>query len=172
METRNHNRSAEHKVKSERAPGLHNPQGVGLDVDDFPSLPTIDKCLRDIAAFLPTGERDALTAICCTSICRAEYRRAIVAVTERIARMPRTYETDGQGLDAIAHLHYSCYIGDREWHWYITEKDRTGLGTQQAFGLAVGYERELGYISIAEIVSTAGAELDVLWTPKPLREIE
>ena len=27
METRNHNRSAEHKVKSERAPGLRNPQG-------------------------------------------------------------------------------------------------------------------------------------------------
>ena len=27
METRNHNRSAEHKVKSERAPGLNNPQG-------------------------------------------------------------------------------------------------------------------------------------------------
>ena len=170
METRNHNRSAEHgpcgpqcKVKSERAPGLHNPQGV----DDFPSLPAIDKCLRAIAAFLPTGELDALTAICCTSICRAEYRRAIVAMAERIANMPQTYDTDGQGLDAIAHLHYVC--GD--WHWYITEKDRTGLGTQQAFGLVVGHERELGYISIAEIVITAGADLDLFWTPKPLCEI-
>ena len=27
MKTRNHNRSAEHKVKTERAQGLHNPQG-------------------------------------------------------------------------------------------------------------------------------------------------
>ncbi|UEO00479.1 ssDNA-binding domain-containing protein [Acidiferrobacter thiooxydans] len=27
MKTRNHNRSAEHKVKTERAPGLNNPQG-------------------------------------------------------------------------------------------------------------------------------------------------
>ena len=135
--------------------------------DDLPSLPEVDKCLRDIAAFLPTGELDALTAICCTSIRRSEYRRAVLDMAERIAHMPRTYETDSQGLDAVAHLHYVC--GD--WHWYITEKDRAGLGTQQAFGLAVGHERELGYISIAEIVSTAGAELDMLWTPRPLREI-
>ncbi len=147
------------------AQDLNNPQ-VGRD--DFPSLPEVDRCLRKIAPYLPRGAADDITAICCTSICRAEYRRAVLDMAARIAGMPKTYDTDGQGLEAIAHLHYTC--GD--WHWYITERDREGWGGEQAFGLTVGHERELGYISIAEITATAGVDLDLFWTPKPLREIQ
>lgn len=166
MKARDHNFSTRTTGQATEAgaQSLNNPQGV----DDFPTLPATDKCLRAIARFLPQGEADDITAIYCMSIRRAEYRRAVIAMAERIAGMPRTYDTDGQGLDAIAHLHYVC----GGWHWYITERDRAGWGGEQAFGLTVGHERELGYISIAEITVTAGAELDLLWTPKPLREIQ
>ena len=167
MKARDHNFSTRTTGQAAEAgaQGLNNPQAGR---DDFPSLPEVDRCLRKIAPFLPQDEADDITAICCTSICRAEYRRAVLAMAERIADMPKTYDTDGQGQDAIAHLHYTC--GD--WHWYITERDREGWGGEQAFGLTVGHERELGYISIAEIAATAGAELDLFWTPKPLREIQ
>jgi hypothetical protein len=41
----------------------------------------------------------------------------------------------------------------------------------QAFGLvSLGYEPELGYISLPEILK-AGAELDLHWTPTTVGEI-
>ncbi len=161
MKTRDHKQAADHKTEGS---GFNNPQ---VRENAFPTLPEVDRCLRKIAHFLPHGEADDVMAICCTSIRRAEYRRAVIAMAERIAGMPKTYDTDGQGLEAVAHLHYTC----GGWHWYITERDREGWGGEQAFGLTVGHERELGYISIAEITAAAGAELDLFWTPKPLHEI-
>lgn len=86
---------------------------------------------------------------------------------ETIETMPETYQTDGQGDEAIASLHY--FIGGMDW--YIIEKDM--LPQQlQAFGLAnLGYGGELGYINIEEIVKH-GAELDLYWTPKTIKEIK
>jgi len=89
--------------------------------------------------------------------------------------IPQTGETDGQGDDAIAWLHY--FAGGQA-SWYITEKDRGAADDSseqfqsQAFGLAdlFGDGGELGYISIPEILA-AGGELDLHWQPKPLREI-
>ena len=67
-----------------------------------------------------------------------------------INTMPKTYEQDGLGDEAIVHLHY--FRGNQDW--YITEKDKGDPdepGQQQAFGLAdLGYGGELGYISIVE----------------------
>lgn len=77
-----------------------------------------------------------------------------------IETMPVTYEQDGKGDAAIAYLHYFKGAGD----WYITEKDMSGIGTRQAFGLAKIQEAELGYISIADLVS-AGVELDLHFEP-------
>jgi hypothetical protein len=86
-------------------------------------------------------------------------------VNETIPSVPRTYETDGQGDAAIARLHY--FIGSCDW--YITELD-CEQEQHQAFGAAnLGYGTELGYISLPEILN-AGAELDLHWTAKPLRE--
>lgn len=79
--------------------------------------------------------------------------------------MPRTYETDGQGMEAIAHLHY--FLGGCDW--YITEMD-IEAEPEQCFGLADMGCPELGYISIPELLS-AGAELDLYWKAKPLSEI-
>lgn len=81
--------------------------------------------------------------------------------------MPTTYETDGQGGDAIVWLHYFTPSGD----WYITERDmeREQL---QAFGKAdlFGDGGEIGYINLVELLE-CGAELDLHWSPEALKDI-
>src|SRR5687767_2520262 len=67
-----------------------------------------------------------------------------------VETMPKTYEQDGKGDQAIACLHY--FTGGCDW--WITEKDCEDGPQHQAFGLAdIGYGGELGYISIAEITA-------------------
>jgi hypothetical protein len=98
-----------------------------------------------------------------------DYFKSIVdEVTETVATMPKTYETDGQGQEAIVYLHYFLNGCD----WFITEKDMEAE-QMQAFGYAdLGQGGgELGYICIAEIVNNQiQAELDLHWTPKPLKD--
>jgi hypothetical protein len=88
-----------------------------------------------------------------------------------IRDMPATYSTDGQGDDALVHLHY--FTGSA--NWYITEKDAGTAdqrGQHQAFGMAdLGYGGELGYISIAELIAN-GAELDLYWRAVPLLTVK
>lgn len=100
----------------------------------------------------------------------------MVELARRVEAMPKTYETEGQGKDAIVYLHY--FAGGQA-NWYITEKDKGGPDDgpdgnhqQQATGQAdlFGDGGEFGYISIEEILS-CGGELDFHWTPKPLKEI-
>ena len=83
-----------------------------------------------------------------------------------IEEMPKPYETDGQGDDAIVYLHYFSAGGD----WYITERD-IGDEQIQAFGLAKMQFTELGYINIDELLKL-NIELDFYWTPKTLGEIK
>lgn len=97
---------------------------------------------------------------------RSFFNAKIVELAEMIAGMPKTYEQDGKGDEAVAYLHY--FLGS--WDWYVTEKDMDGDGTEQAFGLVFGFETELGYIAIEEITQ-AGAELDLHWTPRPLASV-
>ena len=97
------------------------------------------------------------------------FKSLFVKTAQTIQNMPKTGETDGQGDDAVVYLHY--FMGNMDW--FITEKDMIEDEQYQAFGLAdlgMGYP-ELGYISIEEITS-AGAELDLYWTPKTLREVK
>jgi hypothetical protein len=96
------------------------------------------------------------------------FKTLFVKLAERINTMPKTYEQDGKGDDAIVYLHY--FRGNMDW--YITEKDM-GDEQIQAFGLAdlgMGFP-ELGYISIQELVDN-GIELDLYWTPKTLAEVK
>ncbi len=83
-----------------------------------------------------------------------------------------SFDTDGQGDQAIAHLHYFSGGGD----WYITEKDREGE-VEQAFGYAILHgdliNAEYGYIPITELVDTGvGAELDFHFKPTPMAQIK
>ncbi len=85
-----------------------------------------------------------------------------------VDNMHKSYEQDGKGKDAIVHLHYFRNNMD----WFITEKD---METEQlqAYGYAdLGMGGgELGYISIVELTSiNVYAELDLFWTPKPLKD--
>jgi len=95
------------------------------------------------------------------------FRDKMVELADRIANMPKTYEQDGKGDDAIVSLHYFTSGGD----WYITEKDMEAE-QHQAFGLADPFQDggELGYISIIELAEN-GAELDFYFTPKTLGEV-
>ncbi len=90
-------------------------------------------------------------------------------LTKLVRTMPKTYEQDGKGDDAVVVLHY--FTGGMDW--YITEKDMIDDDAQhQAFGLAdLGYGGELGYISIQELIDN-GVELDLYWEPKTLREVK
>ena len=84
-----------------------------------------------------------------------------------IKTMPKTYEQDGLGDKAVAHLHYFKGSGD----WYITEKDCEGV-QHQAFGSAnLGYGAELGYISIVELIRN-NVEIDLHFKPTTLAELK
>jgi hypothetical protein len=88
-----------------------------------------------------------------------------------IEAMPKTYDTDGQGDEAIVHLHY--YHG-ADSDWFITEKDvEDGVSQATSFGILNGdlQNAELGYVCITELVD-AHVELDLRWEPKTLREIK
>lgn len=97
----------------------------------------------------------------------------LASLAAAVRSMPKSYETDGQGDNAVAHLHYFLNGSD----WYITEKDMDddGEGQVQAYGFVVLNDdvemAEKGYVSIKEITGL-GAELDLHWTPKPLARVK
>lgn len=100
---------------------------------------------------------------------RDYFKGKIESLYNTILTMPKSYEQDGKGDEAIAYLHY--FTGGCGWH--ITEKDMEGLGTLQAFGLAdIGYGGELGYISIQELSGIAQIELDLHFKPTKLLDIK
>lgn len=98
----------------------------------------------------------------------------VLRVCNVINTMPETYETDGEGEEAWAHLHY--FLGGIDA--WVTEKDK-GNGSddqrqEQAFGKVCltgnKEDADLGYISIAELIEN-GVELDLYWNSKKLKEI-
>jgi len=97
------------------------------------------------------------------------FARTFVELARQLTDMPKVYEQDGKGDDAIVYLHY--FRGNMDW--YITERDFELDEQIQAFGLAdLGMgSPELGYISIEELTD-AGVELDLHWTPKTLAEVK
>lgn len=128
----------------------------------------IQQAINTLAPFIGTAQTWALV-----NGCKGEekefFKGKILEMAEAIATMPKSYETDGQGKEAVAHLHY--FAGS--WDWYITEKDvdSDGQGQIQAFGMVDGFECEMGYINIKE-ATRAGAELDLHWAPCTLRQIK
>ena len=94
----------------------------------------------------------------------------IVAVGAMIAAMPVSYQQEALGAEAIVSLHYFKGSAD----FWITERDSDpdGEGQMQAFGFSDLYGDcgELGYISIAELIS-CGVELDLHFKPRTMREV-
>jgi hypothetical protein len=92
---------------------------------------------------------------------------------ERLARIPRLYETESIPLkDKIIHLHF--FIGGCDW--YIAEYD----GVDLFFGYAIlndAQNAEWGYIRFSELkaININGIEIDCeleeYWSPKPVSQI-
>jgi len=94
------------------------------------------------------------------------FAEKVQQLEHKINTMPQTYETDGQGDEAVAYLHY--FIGGCDW--YITEKDMEDEQLQ-AFGLASIQEVELGYISIEELKAN-NVEIDLHFEPTTIGELK
>jgi hypothetical protein len=82
--------------------------------------------------------------------------------------IPRLYEQDGLGEDAIVHVKY--FTPDGDWTWFGTEYDPD---TRTFFGLVDGVEKEYGYFSLDELESGRGSlglpiERDMWFTPTKL----
>lgn len=130
--------------------------------------------------WMPYAQRVVLT-----QSLRGEEKSSFVTIlTElkaRIESMPKSYETDGQGDEAVVYLHYFRGSVDA----WVIEKDKGEepdngepvplpcecYEQYQAFGkVDLGYGAELGYISISDLINN-GVELDLYFDPKPLSEI-
>ena len=86
------------------------------------------------------------------------------------AALPPLYANEEAGTEALAVVKFFQPWGS--WTWYASEFD----GTDTFFGLVDGFEKELGYFSLAELSALRGPfglriERDLHWTPKPLREL-
>lgn len=91
-------------------------------------------------------------------------REKLRELAAMIRAMPKTYEQDGKGREAIVYLHYFGGPAD----FYITEKDKLFV-QHQAYGAASsdGLDLEMGYISLVEICQSC-LELDLHFTPQTL----
>lgn len=128
--------------------------------------PAVTEAMKYLKDFMPTSQRRIFQQ-CFSGEEKQFFFDKAIEMAERIKTMPKTYEQDGLGKNAVAHLHY--FRGGCDW--YITEKDMEAEQLQ-AFGSAnLGYGAELGYISIVELVES-NVELDLHFTPKPLSEIK
>lgn len=133
-----------------------------------PSAAQAAAALAALAPFIGRNQRRTLAQLASHSEERDWFRKKIVSLAQAVATMPKTYETDGQGMRAVAHLRYfaggsaACHITERDI-------DHDGEGQVQAFGHAdlFGDGGELGYISIAEWLEN-GAEIDLYFNPCPL----
>lgn len=130
---------------------------------------------NELIQFVPRAQRLTLKSFLLGEE-GAHFAEVVLALRDRIADMPQTYDTDGQGNDAVVYLHY---FGGPIDAW-VTEKDMgdaaTGDNRQvQAFGkMTLTGDREdaeWGYISIEDLMAIRGVEIDLYWTPKPMKEV-
>ena len=129
--------------------------------------PTTVQAWETCMGFIPYPQFKTMT-----QLCRGEegdfFRAKFAEYANRFNTMPKTYEQDGLGDEAVVHLHYFSGSAD----WYITERDMEAE-QQQAFGWAdLGYGGELGYISLIELCQSPRVEIDLHWTPKTLAAIK
>ncbi|MES1977291.1 MAG: DUF2958 domain-containing protein [Pseudomonadota bacterium] len=124
--------------------------------------------IESIRAFVPPSQLEVMVQGCSGEE-SGFFETAIYDLNNTIIAMPITYDQENLGDQAVVHLHY--FINGADWH--ITEQDANGGGTQQAFGLAnLGYGAELGYISIDELCSIPGMQLDLHWEPITLEAVK
>jgi len=121
-----------------------------------------------IGRFVPKSQLEHIGSLCRRSEEKGFFIEKLRELADLIEGMPKTYEQDGKGDDAIVYLHY---FSGGSCNWWIAEKD-CELEQNQAFGLVdLGYGAELGYISIAELCENDRVELDLHWKPTRLGDV-
>lgn len=93
--------------------------------------------------------------------------------------LPGLYAQDGKGGEAVVHIKY--FAPDFSWTWYVLEGspvlDEEGCEVDfEFFGLVDGFEKELGYFRLNELMSFRGKlglpiERDLYFSKKTLSEI-
>ena len=92
-------------------------------------------------------------------------------LTEELRKqLPPLYSQEQLGGKAVVHVKF--FTPDSNWTWLATEFD----GEDTFFGLVDGFEKELGYFSLAELEAARGpmglgVERDLYWKPKTLEEL-
>lgn len=127
---------------------------------------TENQILRTLNPFIPMSQRYTVRE----GLSGGEssyFLDKIKELTSIVRNMPKTYETDGQGEEAVAYLHYF----KNGFDWYITEKDMESEQLQ-AFGYVSSLHEVLacGYISIRDLVVN-NIELDLHWKPTKIKDI-
>jgi len=90
---------------------------------------------------------------------------------ENIKALPAMRETEGQGNQAIAQVKF--FTPDSNWTWYAVEYDQEN---ELFYGLVDGFDKELGYFSLAELSTARGPfglpiERDMYFDPTPLYKL-
>lgn len=98
------------------------------------------------------------------------FEQMIRRYADRIDRMPKTYEQDGKGEEAVVYLHY--FKGGYDWFILEKDSDPDREGQMQAFGYAnLGFGAELGYISLQELIKNR-VELNLYFEPTKVSELK
>lgn len=130
----------------------------GHDTDEH-FLITYDAETREMANIQPVTDENP------------EPYRMPLLTDEIRARLPKLYENEHLGLEALAQVKF--FTPDSNWTWYASEFD----GEDIFFGLVSGFEVELGYFSLAELEDARGPlglpiERDRYFEPRTLRELQ
>lgn len=134
------------------------------------SLQEFTKLVNNFENFVPALQRKYLL-----DVFKGEEKQLAIDIARRLYdifnRMPKTYETENTPKERkVLWLHY-FYSGS---DWYIMEKDMYS-DQYQAFGYAIlngdTENAEMGYISIPELMSIRGVELDFYFTPITFGEL-
>ena len=90
---------------------------------------------------------------------------------ELLTKLPPLRGQEKAGDEAIVWVKW--FTPDSSWTWYVTEFNPE---TGECFGLVDGFEKELGYFSLPEIMEVRGplglaVERDKFWEPTTLRKV-
>ena len=103
-------------------------------------------------------------------------KRGHQLMTKKLAdTIPALYANESVADYDTFLAHAKLFSPYSNWTWFITEMDPA---TGQCFGLAEGFERELGYFDLTELAETTvfggvpAVERDLSWQPKTLGEIK
>lgn len=94
-----------------------------------------------------------------------EYASRLEALGDTLLKLPKIYSQDKLAYDAIVYAHY--FVGATDF--FVTERDGNDM-----FGYAIlngDYDMaEFGYLSLSELKSIPGLNLDFYWDETTLRD--